>query len=408
MLQPIEKKMLDILGATAHGHAASAVTAEEWAAVTAELTAQTVSSLPAAKIGSLGLSHEDSNAFLAALGKNVATFYRVAEAHAALFSLLGEAGIPAVVLKGMGAAMNYPHPEYRAMGDIDIIVPRADFERTCTLLTENAYRPLSDPEFFRRHLPFRAPDGTEVEVHRYFSSSDNEEQNEVLDAFVFSALGRVQTAAVCGYEIPVLPPLENGLVLLAHINQHLFTGLGLRQITDWMFYAEKYLTDDFWNGEFAPAAEKIGLRQLALVTTRMCRKYLAMEPQTEISWCGAPDADGGDSAGIEDELMEYILNHGNFGRKDKKKAKTVSMVRNMRNPIRFLKIAQENGCQTWELYHRHRWLRPFAWIYQLFRWLSHAVRDKITPKYLTEKAALEADETEFLTRLGVTRLHAKK
>ena len=44
----------------------------------------------------------------------------------------------------------------------------------------------------------------------------------------------------------MFPPLENGLVLLGHINQHLEEGLGLRQILDWALYVDKALDDDAW------------------------------------------------------------------------------------------------------------------------------------------------------------------
>jgi hypothetical protein len=39
-----------------------------------------------------------------------------------VISILQDAAIPVAVLKGAAAAMNYPHPEYRSMGDIDISV----------------------------------------------------------------------------------------------------------------------------------------------------------------------------------------------------------------------------------------------------------------------------------------------
>ena len=32
------------------------------------------------------------------------------------------------------------------------------------------------------------------------------------------------------------------------------------------------------------------------------------------------------------------------------------------------KQLQSRGETNWTLYHKHTWLRPFAWIYQLFRY----------------------------------------
>ena len=36
--------------------------------------------------------------------------------------------VPYVILKGTSAAQYYPHPEYRALGDIDIITSREDYQ----------------------------------------------------------------------------------------------------------------------------------------------------------------------------------------------------------------------------------------------------------------------------------------
>lgn len=62
--------------------------------------------------------------------------------------------------------------------------------------------------------------------------------------------------------MPVLPPLENGLVLLAHVNQHLGSGLGLRQILDWQMFVDAHLTDELWERGFQHAAQQIGMEKL--------------------------------------------------------------------------------------------------------------------------------------------------
>ena len=101
----------------------------------------------------------------------------------------------------------------------------------------------------------------------------------------------------------MLPETENGLVLLVHLGHHLYTGLGLRQVLDWMMYCHNCLDAERWN-RFRVHAQKLGLERLALVVTRLCVKYFGLQA----SWCGEGD-------GTEDLLMDSIIRAGNFGKK---------------------------------------------------------------------------------------------
>ena len=74
----------------------------------------------------------------------------------------------------------------------------------------------------------------------------------------------------------VLPDDENGIVLLSHIRQHLESGLGLRQIIDWMMFVRSYLNDEMWFSSFHEKAQRTGLESLAVITTKMCQKYLGL------------------------------------------------------------------------------------------------------------------------------------
>lgn len=72
----------------------------------------------------------------------------------------------------------------------------------------------------------------------------------MFDKWLYDQLSTIQQVKVCGYAVRVFPPLENGLILLGHINQHLSSGLSLRQIIDWYYYVQSELDDEFWNNEF--------------------------------------------------------------------------------------------------------------------------------------------------------------
>lgn len=195
-----------------------------------------------------------------------------------------------------------------------------------------------------------------------------------------------------GFSVPVLPPLANGLVLLAHIQQHLSSGLGLRQIIDWMMYVEKYLNDEFWNTEFKDAAEKCSLKKLAMVSTLMCQKYLGLDP--EITWCRNSEDDK-----LCDELLEYVVKRGNFGRKMGQSAGSLDRLQMLRNPIETIKTAQNHGTAKWKLLNKFPWLRPFAWIYQLIVWPIHAIQHGYTPKELLKNRKQANAEIDFFEKL---------
>ena len=71
-----------------------------------------------------------------------------------------------------------------------------------------------------------------IELHRRLGSVD-ETDNELITLFDRGIDDR-RWKDIDGYKFPVLSDPLNGLVLIFHINHHLRSGLGLRQIIDWM------------------------------------------------------------------------------------------------------------------------------------------------------------------------------
>lgn len=393
MISESNRQMLSLLSDVLHDRIPAPIPSEQWPAVRDELIAQCVYAMPVPFVSALKLDIENLKEFLSLSGRNIQVFFTLQKEQQEVLSVLDKAGIPVVVLKGSAAAVNYPHPEARCMGDIDLLVLPSDFERAYETLVSSGYLSEQTPEFFRKHINFHSSNGTEIELHNYFSTSNNKQQNAILDNLLYQAIPHRVFVEVNGSSVPILPPLENGIVLLGHMNQHISTGLGLRQVIDWMYYAEKYLDDDFWEEEFSSTAEKIGMKKLAMVTTAMCQKYLGMKKN--INWCSYDP--------LCDELMEFILNHGNFGsKKGMTKTRTVSLIRLFRDPFRTLQAAQHDGCLTWKTYQRHRWLKPFAWIYQLLRWANHGRKNGLNINSLKQAASAETEETDFLRRLEIT------
>ena len=196
----------------------------------------------------------------------------------------------------------------------------------------------------------------------------------------------------------MFPPLENGLVLLGHINQHLEEGLGLRQILDWALYVDKALDDDAWEHTFAPVVRRLGLERLTITVTRMCQLYLGLRP--DITWCASADEK------VCDSLMNYIMEQGNFGRKgDTGSHKTVRDLSILQNIPGFFKQIQHYGMRRWPALKKYPRLKPlltpFAWFWQLCRYLHLGLKREQPLKGLMQDVKKTRSKDALMEELGV-------
>ena len=274
----------------------------DWITLYKELAQQSIMVLPTDILCQVDSAH--SLQYLYTANQGITHWYILMRSQQHLCDLLKSADISFVILKGAASAYYYPNPDYRSMGDIDFIVKSEDFEKTCQLLEKHGYE-TSGIEHYR-HIDFTKND-VPFELHRCFSTFNNSDYARIIDNMIFDALESAHEITLEDFSFPVLPPLENGLVLLAHINQHLETGLGLRQIIDWMLYVSKELDDNKWYSQFAPIAQQLGLETLAVTVTRMCQIYLGLS--ASINWCEKADDN------LCEQLMLHIIEYGNFGKK---------------------------------------------------------------------------------------------
>ncbi|MCR4621546.1 MAG: nucleotidyltransferase family protein [Clostridiales bacterium] len=293
--------------------------------------------------------------------------------------------VPYVILKGTSAAQYYPYPEYRTMGDIDIMTSHDDYELACESLLGNGFKENTSEaeDEFGRHRGF-SKNGIEIEVHSFFALLNDPQKAQYLDDLIIKHISPSH----------VLPDLVNGLTLLEHINQHMEGGLGLRQIIDWMMFVNKCLPDENWP-EFCEMARNVGLEKLAIFTTRMCEMYLGLPKRR---W--SKDADETSCSA----LMDYVLSCGNFGRKRAKENEPgVSILTSVRTPAAFFRLLHEQGQVNWEAANKSPILKRLAGVYQLGRYLKKGLRrENAITKLKTEIKAAKARNRLF-DELGVKR-----
>ena len=142
---------------------------------------------------------------------------------------------------------------------------------------------------------------------------------------------------------------------MQHIKEN---GVGLRQIIDWMMFVHKELDDSAWNNHFRDLAQEAGLEKLAITVTYMCKKWLGLP--NDITWCNTADEE------IVDQLLLRVLYDGNFGCE---RAPFENIRVSINNEGLFNHL-QRTGIEKWSLAQKYKVFRPFAWLYQMFRYVG--------------------------------------
>ena len=395
-LAPAERAAVGLLASACGGGDVPEIPRELWPEVLRELKAHTVQGLVADRVGELGLSDDQLDGYLGVAMTQVGRWHRLMGAQEKVLGMFREAGIPVAILKGAGAAASYPYPDRRAMGDVDLLVRPCDFERAYGMLEADGWECKVPLEQYGRHAGMFKKGFPEVELHQYFSMNPRVPSNRALDDLLYDAVDRASLVDVGGYDVPLFPTLENGIVLLEHINHHLSNGLGLRQIIDWHFYVERHLDDALWEGGFRDAARAAGLERLAVTSAALCKRHLGLERNAQ--WFAEADLD------LVDELLAYVVDQGNFGKKTEHDTRATKIVlRNLRSPAALVKYLYAGGKAHWAPARRHKWLAPAACLYQVGHVARKGLARQAPLESLAEESRQSREETAFLRRLGVLR-----
>ena len=270
-----------------------------------------------------------------------------------LVQLFAAHEIPMVILKGSAASIYYPVPFQRATGDIDFLVPLDHFHEARKLMEQNGYCYLSEND---RHAEYRK-NGVLFEMHQRFSSLGRD-----IDPILFAGFSRTVVREIDHLSFPTLPADENGLVLLSHIRQHLLDeGLGLRQVIDWMMYVHAELDDTAWAGHFQHLAKKTGFETLAITLTYLCKKWLGLPDS--ISWCDRADNE------LAETILLLLFDNGNLGSKNKNEDHPVEEAIHNIKREGILQYLQSAGLSNFPAAQKYVFLRPFAWLYQIGRYI---------------------------------------
>lgn len=251
---------------------------------------------------------------------------RVEHAQGELVQVLQEEEIPYVILKGETVSADYPVPELRALGDVDFLISQDDTERVAERMQALGYS--YSRETGDHHQILKKP-GAYLEMHIEVAGVPEGEHRAAVQDFFQNIYEKSRVLhGGCG---PFQAPgkAHHGMILVLHMQHHVVDkGIGLRHVMDWGCFVDHTAAEPFWNQELLPMLKKIGLHRFAAVITKMASMYLGTACP---AW----------AANVEEDLchglMEDVMTGGNFGRKDKDRARATNMMPNWE------KKEKENG-----------------------------------------------------------------
>lgn len=388
-----------------------------------ELTDQSIVGIPGEYIVKSESTPEDiKQKWTNIVYSQVAQWTKIMEAQEKLIKLLQENGVELAIIKGCTAAMNYPKPEYRSMGDVDFFVRQEEFEKAFDILTQNGYEYALDDvrgEIHKEKEEFHhvelSKGGIVFELHKRMSDTvQGKEMDEKIESLIMEGMDHIETGRIGQYEFPMFEKKLSGLIILRHIIQHLggSKGIGIRHILDWMMFVEKHVDDAYWESEFAEYLDKVNLKDAAIVFARMAQIYFGMDES--ITWCKIDNKnesslqEAKDKADVQAERdrlcegwMEQIMAQGNFGAKMTKEDEGASVLYKNKNVFTMIKSLQRLGMENWAPAREHKVLRPFAWVYQSCRYVRKGLGRKNPVKSLKKDMAKSKDKKELMEKLNI-------
>ncbi len=212
---------------------------------------------------------------------------------------------PTLLLKGQGAALNWPLPQHRSPGDIDLFFFRkGDYERVNRWVREQGIRCEQESV---KHLGFDWK-GVHIENHRVMAAFErpkyNQRYREEEERLITA--GNWQKEKIGGSEVLLLPPTFNACYLFIHLFHHfIHAGVSTRQLSDWILLLQQK-QQEIDHVEVARLFDRFALSRPASLFAAAAVRYLEISPEV------FPIPPAKESPNIT-RIMEDLLLGGHFG-----------------------------------------------------------------------------------------------
>ena len=189
------------------------------------------------------------------------------DAIGSLAAFYNQYGFKMMVLKGYGLSMNYPKPNHRPCGDVDIWL--FGRQKEADVLLEKEYGVEIDNEH-HHHTVFEWK-GFSVENHYDFMNVYHHKSNVEMEK-ILKELGQddTQHVEIDGKRVYLPSANLHALFMLRHaMSNFASTGFNLRQLLDWGFFAEKHGAEIDWNW-LDKQLEHFGMKKLYDIFNAIC------------------------------------------------------------------------------------------------------------------------------------------
>lgn len=209
-------------------------------------------------------------------------YFAYKESLARLAKFYRKYGIGMVVLKGYGCSLNWPVPDYRPTGDIDVYLfdlktGEPAWEKGDKLIRRKLGISVSDSHEHHTCFSF---EGLMVENHYDFINAKAHKSSRHIEAKLKSlANSFVKNYIESGEDHLVYMPSPqfNSIFLLRHMAAHFSTtNMTMRQLLDWAFFVDKYSEEVDWE-DSCKFFEEMNLTEFFNLTNAICVDYLGFD-----------------------------------------------------------------------------------------------------------------------------------
>lgn len=165
-----------------------------------------------------------------------------------LYKKMRQAGLLALVVKGIVLRELYPEPDLRISGDEDLLIPREQFEAMDHFMLQEGFlrEELAKDKVYQEVGYHNPVTGLYLEVHMDLFPQESGAYGHLNELFS-QVFEHYETVRIQGTDVCTLSASEHFLYLFCHSLKHfLHSGFGIRQLCDLLSFAREYRDNIDW------------------------------------------------------------------------------------------------------------------------------------------------------------------